>query len=183
MADAEPARSNLAWLSRTMAWLATMGMVLTPLVDVVAYVWPGTREGLNLDVDHMGGVLNEAVPLPWRLGALVFSLAAVALTVWALWSLRGLFLRYARGEVFTPAALRLLNNVAVALLASVVVTFAMHAPISLLLTWPLGHGHRAISLNIGSDDVVTLFIAGTVLVIARVMVEAGRIAEENAKFV
>jgi hypothetical protein len=175
--------SNLVWLSRAMAWLATIGMVLTPLVDAVAYVWPGARDGLNLDVDHLGGLLNDAVPLPYRLAALSFSLGTELFTVWALWSLRGLFLRYARGEVFTPVALRLLNNVAVALFASVVVGFVVHAPISLLLTWPLGHGHRAISLNLGSNDVVTAFIAGTVLVIARVMNEAGRIADENAKFV
>jgi hypothetical protein len=178
---AETERSNLVWLSRTMALLATTGMVVTPLTDAALYLWPGARDGMNLDVDHMGGLLSDAVPLPYRLGAMAFSLAAVALTVWALWSLRGLFLHYARGEVFTPPALRLLNNVAVALFASVVVTFAMHAPISLILS--LGVGKPQISLDFGSADVVTLFTAGVVLVIARVMVEAGRIAEENAKFV
>lgn len=181
MADAEPARSSLAWLSRTMAWLATIGMVVTPLGDVAVYLWPGARDGMNLDADHMGPLLSEAVPFPYRLGALAFSLAAVALTVWALWSLRGLFLCYARGEVFTAAALRLLNNVAVALFASVVVTFAVHAPISLILSWAVGK--PLVSLDFGSADVSTLFTAGVVLVIARVMVEAGRIAEENAKFV
>jgi hypothetical protein len=181
MGDAEPARFNLAWLSRIMAWLATIGMVLTPLADAAVYLWPGTREGLNLNADHMDGLLSEAVPLPFRLGALVFSLGAATLTMWVLWSLRGLFLSYARGEVFTPAALRLLNNVAVALFASVVVTFAMHAPISLILSWAVGK--PVISLDFGSGDVATLFTAGVVLVIARVMVEAGRIAEENAKFV
>jgi hypothetical protein len=173
--------SNLVWLSRAMAWLATIGMVLTPLVDAAAYVWPGARDGLNLDVDHMGGLLSDAVPWPYRLGALVFSLAAVALTVWALWSLRALFQHYTKGEVFTPPALRLLNNVAVALFASVVISFVMHAPISLILS--LGIGKPQISLDFGSADVVTLFTAGVVLVIARVMNEAGRLAEENAKFV
>jgi hypothetical protein len=181
MAEAEKSASNLAWLSQAMAWLATIGMVLTPLADVAAYVWPGSRDGMNLEVDHMGGLLSDAVPWPYRLGALVFSLAAAALTVWALWSLRALFQRYAKGEVFTPPALRLLNNVAVALFASVVVTFVMHAPISLILS--LGIGKPQISLDFGSADVVTLFTAGVVLVIARVIVEAGRIAEENAKFV
>ena len=181
MGEIESAQSRLVWLSRLMAGLSTIGMVLSPLVDAAIYLWPGSRDGLNLDVDHMGGLLSDAVPLPYRLGALVFSLTAEALTVWALWSLRGLFLSYAKGEVFTPNALRLLNNVAVALFASVIVTFAMHAPISLILS--LGIGKPQISLDFGSGDIVTLFTAGVVLVIARVMVEAGRIAEENAKFV
>jgi hypothetical protein len=181
MVETEFARSNLAWLSRLMAWLATVGMVVSPLLDAAVYLWPGTREGLNLDADHMGALLNAGVPLSARLGALAFSLAAEALMVWALWSLRALFLGYARGEVFTPPALRLLNNVAVALFANVIVTFAMHAPISLILS--VAAAKPQISLDFGSGDVVTLFTAGAVLVIARVMVEAGRIAEENAKFV
>ena len=181
MGDVESAQGKLVWLSRLMAWLATIGMVVTPLGDVAAFLWPGARGGFDLAADHMGGLLNSGVPLPYRLGALVFSLAGVGLTVWALWCLRGLFQRYARGEVFAPASLRLLNNVAVALFASVVVTFAMQVPISFILS--LANTKHSIALNFGSDDVVTLFTAGTVLVIARVMNEAGRIAEENAKFV
>ena len=180
----DPSHSHsLAQLSRLMAWVATIGAVLSPLIDAFAYVAPSAYRALSLSVDHMGGMLNDAVPLPYRLAALAFSLGAEAFTVWALWSLRVLFLRYAAGEVFSPAALKALNNVAVALFASVIVGFVVHAPISVLLTWPLGAGHRALSLDVGSDDAVTAFIAGTVLVIARVMNEAGRLADENAKFV
>jgi hypothetical protein len=183
MADINPARSNLVRLSRLMAWLATIGAVLLPLLDAVLYVAPGAYKTLSLGADHMGPMLNDGVPLFYRLAGLAFSLGAEAFTVWALWSLRTLFLRYAAGEVFSPAALKALNDVAVALFASVVVGFAVRAPISLLLTWPLGPGHRSLLFEFGSDDVTTLFIAATVLVIARVMHEAGRIAEEHAKFV
>ena len=81
-----------------------------------------------------------------------------AFIVWALWSLRGLFLLYARGEVFSPEALRLLNTVAVALFASVIVGFVMHAPITFVLSLATP-GHHAIGLDLGSDDFVTLFCA------------------------
>ncbi|MEJ1967968.1 MAG: DUF2975 domain-containing protein [Rhizomicrobium sp.] len=180
---ADQSTSNLVWLSRVMAWLSTIGLVLSPLLDVVAYAMPGARDSMNFDADHMGQLLNDGIPLPYRLAALAFSLSAELFTVWALWSLRALFLIYARGEVFSPRALKLLHNVAVALFAGVIVTFVVHAPISLILTLPLGAGHHAISLDLGSGDVATLFLAGAVLAISRVMVEAGRIAEENAKFV
>ena len=179
MSDGAP--SNLTWLSHLMAWLATIGLVASPVLNVVVYVWPGTRESLNFDADHMGALLNEGVPLPYRLAALVFSLGAEIFTVWALWSLRSLFLLYAKGEVFSPPALKLLNDVAVALFAGVIVGFVMHAPISLLLTWSLPH--KEISLDFGSGDVATLFSAGVILVVARVMIEARRLADENAKFV
>ncbi|HXC57582.1 MAG TPA: DUF2975 domain-containing protein [Rhizomicrobium sp.] len=181
MTDATP--SNLARLSRLMAWLATIGLILWPASDIFVYLHPAWAEGLNFDADHLGTVLNDGVPILYRLAALAFSLGAEFFTVWALWSLRALFLLYAEGEVFSPQALKLLNNIAVALFAGVIVGFVVHAPITLLLTWPLGHGHQAISLNFGSDDVITLFSAGVGLVAARVMVEARRLADENAKFV
>jgi hypothetical protein len=183
MDEPNPAHSNLVRLSRLMAWLATIGAVLWPLLDAFLYIAPGTYKALSLSADHMGAMLNDGVPLGYRLAALAFSLGATAFAVWALWSLRTLFLCYAAGEVFSPAALAALNHVAIALFASVIVGFVVRAPISLLLTWPLGPQHRSLFFEFGSDDVTTLFIAGTVLVIARVMNEAGRIAEENAKFV
>jgi hypothetical protein len=181
MPDTAP--ESLAWLSRLMAWLSAIGAIVSPLIVAVVYLWPALAQPGVLDIDHTGAMLNPNVPLPYRLAALVFSLGAEGFNVWALWSLRTMFFLYAKGEVFSPRALKLLNNVAVALFAGVIVGFVMHAPITLLLTWPLGHGHQEISLEFGSPEIVTLFCAGVVLVIARVMVEAGRAAEENAKFV
>lgn len=175
--------SNLSWLSRLMAGFSAIGVVILPLLVAATFLFPDKTGWLMFDVNHLGAAINTGVPLPYRIGALICEMAPTAFTLWALWSLRQLFLKYATGEVFSAAALRYLNNVAVALFASVVVGFAMQAPISFLLTWPLGRGHAEISLTFGSGDVATLFMAGVVLVIARVMVEARRIADENAKFV
>ncbi len=175
--------SNLSWLSRLMAGFSAIGLFLIPLLVVATFVFPDKTAWLMFDVNHLGAALTMQVPLPYRLGALVCEMVPTAFTLWALWSLRQLFLKYAQGEVFSTAALQYLNNVAAALFASVVVGFAMQAPISFLLTWPLGPGHRAISLSFGSGDVATLFMAGVMLVIARVMVEARRMADENAKFI
>lgn len=177
------ASSNIAALSRVMARLSTAGFVLLPLAVIYCFVAPDQSGWLMFDFDHLGTELNDAVPLQFRLMALVAALGPTAFTMWALWSLRRLFLLYAKGEVFSAHALSALNQVAVALFASVIVTFAAGAPISLALTWARGAHHREISLSFGSGDVTTLFIAGVVLVIARVMAEAGRMADENAKFV
>jgi hypothetical protein len=65
----------------------------------------------------------------------------------------------------------------------VIVAFAVQAPITFLLSYPLGHGHRFVSLSFGNQDVFTLFLAGAVLVIARVMAVARRMADENESFV
>jgi hypothetical protein len=135
------------------------------------------------NIEHLGATLNVSVPLNFRLIALACELVPVGFTMWALWSLRSVFLHYARGEVFSRGALGALTNVGRALLGSVIAGIIMQAPISIALSWYLGHGHRAISLAFGSNDLAGLFMAGVVFVIAWVMAEARRVAEENAGFV
>ena len=166
-----------------MAGLTTIGLLVYPAADIALYLKPQHAQWMMFDADRMGNLLNENVPLEYRICALAFSMVGTSFTIWALWSLRGLFLDYSRGDVFTAGALRLMNNIAIAIFAGVIVTFAVHAPISLLLSWHLGHGHREISLDFGSGDVSSLFTAGVVLVISRVMAEAQRAADENTKFV
>jgi hypothetical protein len=179
----QPLRSSVASLSTTMAWLSTLGFVLLPILLAYVFLDPDESKWLMFEYRHGGGALTSAVPFLFRLGALLFAMVATGFSMWALWSLRRLFLLYAKGSVFSTEALAALNHVAVALFASVVVEFIMQAPISLLLTWHNGEHHREISLGFGSNDIATLFMAGVVLVIARVMAEAQRMADENAKFV
>jgi hypothetical protein len=176
-------RASVARLSMIMAWLATAGFVIFPLMIVYVFLDPDHSQWMMFSYIHGGAELSSRQPLAFRLMALFCALAPTAFTMWALWSLRRLFLLYAKGSVFSAEALAALNHVAVALFASVIVAFAMQAPISLALTWARGAHHREISLGFGSEDVFTLFMAGVVLVIARVMAEAQRMADENAKFV
>jgi Protein of unknown function (DUF2975) len=174
---------RLVRASRVMAWLSTAGFVIVPAIVIYIFLDPEHSRWLMFDMDHLGARISSAVPVEFRLIALACALIPAAFDMWALWSLRSLFLLYARGEVFSPGALSALNHVAVALFGGVIANFIAQAPISAALTWALGHGHREISLSFGSGDVSTLFMAGVVLVIARVMAEARRVADENAKFV
>ena len=182
MADAaEP--TNLSRLSAVMARLSAAGAVLVPLCVAAVFLYPFAGHAIGLDWNGVSAAKIGQTPFGFRLVAFLFALAPAGFTVWALASLHRLFRCYAHGEVFSHRALAMLNHVAVALFASVIVGFVMQAPITLLLSWHLGAGHRAISLGIGSHDVAQLFVAGTVLVIARVMAEARRVADENESFV
>lgn len=175
---------NLAGLSRTMAGLSALGLVVYPLMVTATFLFPGAAtDWMMFHQNLLGTALNENVPLTFRLAALACEAAPTAFVLWALWSLRQLFLRYAAGDVFSNETLRLLHNVAVAIFAQVIVAFVAQGPITLLLTYPLGQGHRFVSLSLGSDDVFSLFMAGVVLVIARVMAVARRMADENESFV
>lgn len=178
-----PPPTKLARLSRVMSVLSLIGLIVIPTLVTAIFLHPDTTQFLMLRLDHLGTDLTSQIPLQYRIDALACEAVPLAFTVWAMWSLRQLFANYAKGEVFSPEPLRHLNNVANALFLGVVADFVMQAPISYLLTWYLGPHHRSISLSFGSNDAAWLFIAGTVLVIARVMGEARRVADENAAFV
>ena len=182
MADM-PQATNLSRLAGLMAGLSAAGAVLVPLCLAAIFLYPFGGYAIGLDWNGHTALEIAKTPFGFRLVAFLFALAPAGFTVWALLSLRRLFLLYAHGEVFSHQALRMLNHVAVALFASVIVGFVMQAPITLLLSWHLGAGHRSVSIGIGSHEVASLFMAGVVLVIARVMAEARRVADENASFV
>ncbi len=172
--------TTLARLSSVMSFLSLLGMVVVPALIIAIFLHPDTTQFLMWRLDHLGTDLTGQIPLQYRVDALACEAVPLGCTVWAL---RQLFANYANGQVFAPEPLRRLNNVANALFLGVLADFVMQAPISYLLTWYLGPHHREISLSFGSNDAARLFIAGTVLVIARVMAEARRVADENAAFV
>ncbi|HTT99409.1 MAG TPA: DUF2975 domain-containing protein [Rhizomicrobium sp.] len=183
MASSNLVPDKLARLSRIMSVLSLLGMIVIPALVIAIFLHPATTQFLMFRLDHLGADLNETIPLQFRVGALGCELVPLGCTVWAMWSLRQLFANYAEGRVFSQEPLRYLNNVANALFLGVLTDFLMGAPISYLLTLHNPVGHREVSLSFGTSDAAWLFIAGTVLVIARVMGEARRVADENAAFV
>ena len=174
---------QLVGASRIMAWLSLIGAVLQPLVVALCFIWPVSTIGLDIRFSHIDAATMVSVPLTDRLTALVFALIPALISTWGLFSLARLFQAFARGEIFSLPPLRALSNVTTALFWNVVAGFLTQAPITFFLTMHNGAGHRAISVGFGSDDVEILFLAGVTFVIARVMAEARRVAEENAGFV
>jgi hypothetical protein len=176
--------NSIASLSRALGWMATIGVFVVPFATVITFALAGhTGATFFMGLDGTLDRLLTDAPFLSRLAALPFALAPDIFMMWALWSLRTLMFHYSRGEVFTFAPLSALNNLAIALFAGVIAGIAVNPLISLLLTWHLGVGHRHIIIAFGTQEFADLFAAGVVLVIARVMAEARRIADENAKFV
>ncbi|MGH6871679.1 MAG: DUF2975 domain-containing protein [Rhizomicrobium sp.] len=175
--------NGLVRASRIMAWLSIAGAVIGPVVVTLCFLFPDATRVLDIHFGHLGAELTDAVPIEYRAMAMLCALVPAAVGSWGLIALARLFRCYVVGEVFSGRALHALSQVTAALFWNVLAAFVMQAPISILLTWYLGHGHRQVSLSLGSDDAQVLFVAGVTFVIARVMAEARRIADENEGFV
>ncbi|MBI3677934.1 MAG: DUF2975 domain-containing protein [Proteobacteria bacterium] len=169
--------------SRLMAALALAGAALTPLVTVLVFVFPEQTRALDIQMNHLGAPLMGTTPLDARLLALLCEAVPTAFATWALIALVRLFGCFATGEIFSARPLKHLSQVTLALFANVLSSFIAEAPISYLLTHSNPPGHRYSSLSLGSEDVQLLFLVGVAFVIARVMAEARRMADENESFV
>lgn len=101
----------------------------------------------------------------------------------ALLCLRRCLQQFAHGEFFSSVAIRGLRGFAGYSALSVLLGIIGASAASVILSWGFGPGQRALQLGIGSPQLSALFFAGTVWLIAVVMSEARRLAEENAQFV
>lgn len=193
---------NLRRLSRTMAWIATLAVFLVPIAALLNF-FPQTVGGIPLG--H-GDAFVAKAPLQLRIAAFCVWSVPLAFLMWAWWSLRRLFLHYADGNVFTGAALRQLYTIALALVCAAVAGFFADPVGTLLVMWntgwsqsgfgvgilpasaslslmvPVGARHSLLFL-LGPTQVAAFAKAAVVYVIARVMSEGSRLADENAKFV
>lgn len=169
--------------SRIMGWLSVIGAILAPLVTALCFIWPVSTQALDVHFNHIDIATVAGAPLTDRLLALIFALIPAFIVTWGLLALARLFRAFTQGEIFSLPALRALSSVTLALFWNVVATFLIQAPLTYLISRHNPPGHRFMSIGFGSNDVEMLFLAGVAFVIARVMAEARRVAEENAGFV
>jgi hypothetical protein len=170
------ASTVMAWLSFTGAAVIAIAVPLAFLVpNPLVTLGPGARIGATVDE------VTAAIPLIWRAAAMAIALVPIGLAIWALISLFQLFRFYAAGRVFETPALSCLKRVSTLLFMYVLADI----PCSMLKSYVLhaAAGQFWFAYNITGIEFVYLFLAGVVLVIARVMGEAQRLADENAKFV
>lgn len=93
------------------------------------------------------------------------------------------FAGFSQGEYFSLRTVKYLRGFAAGIFASVIMGLLASALMSLVLTVGAPAGRRALSLGLGSNELLTLLFAGMVWQIAAIMAKAVALAEENAQFV
>ena len=173
---------RLRRFSTAMAMLTTAGMALIAAAMIAVFLIPDwTRnlllarlgqagQGLSLSTGHLvAAAAITAVPV----GVLLFGL----------WQVRVLFLKFADGQVFTLASARLLRNFAGSVLAQAILGPVSSTALMLAFTLNNPPGTRQLVITLSSQDYLALIVGGVLLAVSWVMVEATRIADENASFV
>ena len=173
---------RLRRFSKAMAMLTTLGMLLIAAAMIAVFLIPDwTRNLLLARLGQAGQGLSLS---PGHLiAAAAITAVPVGVLLFGLWQVRALFLKFADGQVFTLASARLLRNFAGSVLAQAILGPLSSTALMLAFTLSNPPGNRQLVITLSSHDYLALIVGGVLLAVSWVMVEATRIADENASFV
>jgi hypothetical protein len=160
--------------------IALPAMTLYGLVTMPAEVWLAKLDVRSSPAgDQPGWRIAQ-----WQSGvALLVGMLPVVGVAYGLLRARLCFRGFVRGESFSLGTVRHLRGLATGMLASAAAALLSPALASVLLTWGAPAGQHALSLGVGTNEVLMLLFAGIVWQIAHVMAQAVELAEEHAQIV
>lgn len=118
-----------------------------------------------------------------RVLGFAISMIPAGLAMWALWHLAGLFGCFARLQFFTAHSVRHFRTFAAAVLLTGLARPLAGALMSLATTMGNAPGNRYLSITAGDSELTAIFLGFVLLVVAWVMEQGQRIAEENEQIV
>lgn len=168
--------------ARFMATATLILMILAPLVTAAIWVFldvlpPDTfmRLGPSFEPEDVGLVA--------RLIGFLVMMVPTGIGLYGLLHLRRTFLESASGRSFSRDSVDGFRRFAWAVLFYVVSVPIMKAALSVVLSFHNPPGQRVLAIELSSNDVIGLFLAGLLVAVGHIFAEAQSIAEENASFV
>ena len=107
----------------------------------------------------------------------------VAVMLYGLLAVRALFREFAHGQVFTERSARYLQTFAATVLAQAPLGPLTSAGLSVAISMVNDPAQRVHALTLSLHDYYALIVGGALFVVATIMREAARIADENAGIV
>ncbi len=177
--------NNLKKIQRVSAFM--QGFCLLLMVSL-----PVMLVGFWMNLDQLVPALAQQTGLPIRAQSLQpttlglgFACMAVPMAVllYGIWRLYCLFGLYRQAQFFTRANAHHLLVFATTLFINVLLAPVVSGLLSVILTWHNPPGQKALSIGLGSQHLAALFVASAFMVIAWIMLEGKKLADENAEII
>lgn len=176
--DSQRLKTLCIWMARA-AGLLAIGMMVT-----AAVMWLHPDYAVDIARENgatRGGPL--ALTLQARLVSGVVLCAHLGLLCWALWTAKGLFENFARGDVLDARTGRDLRTIGGLVAAYALLTPLKGSLITVAVTMGNPPGQRLLSIGLGSNELILGVLGALILVLGHVMAEAARIADDNRQIV
>ncbi|MFS2036443.1 hypothetical protein ACEN8I_20650 [Polaromonas sp. CT11-55] len=180
-----PSGPDVQRLSSVLAWACALLAVALPLA-VAYHLLSVPVESLLMRAGVSSQVAQAAameVTLGQKCLSVLLGVVPVCCASYGLMCAMRCFSGFSQAEYFSLRTVKYLRGFAAGIFASVVTGVLSSTLITLVLTSAAAAGPRALSLSLGSNELLTLLFAGMVWQIAAVMARAVALAEENAQFV
>jgi hypothetical protein len=168
---------RLAWAVRLLCLVGVLVIGTLPFIFWADAVWVAEVAARTWNLDKVQ--LDFAA----RLGGLAASLLPASVSVFALWQMWSLFGCFAQGELLARRPAQHLRLLGLGLCALAPAQPLGQTLAILALTWGNPKGERQLWFGLSSDHYLALLFGLLLLALAQVLLEAARVADENAEFI
>ena len=169
-------------VSRIMSGMCLVGMVGLPLSLGFGWGYPDIVGSPIPGAAGLWGVTGD-LPAATRMAGFLVSMIPAGVLIYGLDRLRHMFRLYGMGSIFTANAARCLRQFSATVMLQAVLSPLATAAHSIVVTLDNPPGERMLTLSLGNQEFTALLLGGLLLVIAWVMGEGAKLADENRQFV
>ncbi|WP_259779568.1 DUF2975 domain-containing protein [Aestuariispira ectoiniformans] len=173
--------SKVIRLSLTLRVICWLGIIALPLME--AAVWLNADWLKETDAFADLGLSYADLSLLRRVGALAISMVPVLILIYGLWRLVLLFSAYAAGRIFDTETAGHLKAFSICVLLNAIVEIMSTTALTAYLTFDRPEGERMVSVTVSDQEFGVLLMGGLLLVVAWVLGEGAKLADENRQFV
>jgi hypothetical protein len=173
---------RLSAISRVLGWICVVLMVFLPASAVLLWFnFDAWGQGMpdRLGIPDQYAIPSTLTPVQIALGLGVM-MVPIAIMMFGLWNLRRLFAGFGAGRVFTLENTRFLRMFAWSVMAVIVVQFFANGLLAVVLTLNNPPGQRVLALSLSTEHIIAIFVGFVFVVIARVLEEGRKLADDNA---
>lgn len=180
-----PAAHRLARIRRLSRWMGRACLALVMVLPLMLAVYWATANAPELSMQ--GNLPSTAIQAPlqvWQRWACALVTAVpLGMMLLGLWQARRCLVQFADGQVFTAQATAHLRRFAGWMAGAALAAIVAGAVTSVLLTLHNPPGMRHLAVGVSSSQVLTLFFAALVWLMADIIGQGQSLAEENEAFV
>jgi hypothetical protein len=179
--SAEPDIQQIRGMSKKLAVLCLCAVIILPLL--VPYLWLGDVATLAQRANIAPSNIQNPIQ-PWqRIVGIGLTEIPVVLMCLGLWQVRKCFQDFSKGEVFTDNAAVYLKKFSVWMMRSAIAALVVGALLSSLLTLGNAVGSRILAIGVSTEQVLLLFFACVVWLMAEIIRQGQALAQENSSFI